>query len=79
MITIKLESFSCCVSCRVYLKMGDMEMEVAPVSREASVIVVSESGSSTEEDVPMQVQGPSVRPRLSARRVLRRRHIGLME
>ncbi len=51
-------------------------MEVVPVSREASVIVVSESGSSTEEeDVPMQVQGPSERPRLSARRVVRTRHM----
>lgn len=51
-------------------------MEVAPASSEASVIVVSESGSSTEEeDVPMQVPGPSDRARLSVRRAVRRRHI----
>ncbi|XP_016388235.1 E3 ubiquitin-protein ligase RFWD3 [Sinocyclocheilus rhinocerous] len=56
--------------------MEDMEVEVAPVSSEASVIVVSESESSTEEeDVPMQVQGLSDRPRLSGFRVVRRRHI----
>ncbi|XP_016116340.1 E3 ubiquitin-protein ligase RFWD3-like [Sinocyclocheilus grahami] len=52
------------------------DMEVAPVSSEASVIVVSESESNTEEeDVPMQDQGPSERPRLSAHRAIRRRHI----
>ncbi|XP_016328355.1 E3 ubiquitin-protein ligase RFWD3-like isoform X4 [Sinocyclocheilus anshuiensis] len=56
--------------------MEDMEVEVAPVSSEASVIVVSESESNTEEeDVPMQDQGPSERPRLSAHRAIRRRHI----
>ncbi|XP_043084566.1 E3 ubiquitin-protein ligase RFWD3 isoform X2 [Puntigrus tetrazona] len=55
--------------------MEDMEVEVAPVSREASVIVVSESGSSAEEDAPVQVQGPSQRPRLLARRAARRRDV----
>ncbi|XP_073688189.1 E3 ubiquitin-protein ligase rfwd3.S [Garra rufa] len=56
--------------------MEDMEVEAAPASGEASVIVVSESGSSTEEeDVSMQVQGSSDRPRLSVRRQIRRRHI----
>ncbi|KTF88029.1 hypothetical protein cypCar_00027570 [Cyprinus carpio] len=58
--------------------MEDMEVEVAPVSSEANVIVVSESESNTEdedEDVPLQDQGPSERPRPSARRAIRRRHI----
>lgn len=53
-----------------------MEVEVAPVSSEASVIVVSDSESSTEEEgVPMQVQSPSDRLRLSGLRVVRRRHV----
>lgn len=49
---------------------------MAPASSEAGVIVVSESDSNTEEeDVPLQDQGPSERPRLSARRAIRRRNI----
>ncbi|XP_026059131.1 E3 ubiquitin-protein ligase RFWD3-like [Carassius auratus] len=56
--------------------MENMEVEVAPASSEAGVIVVSESDSNTEEeDVPLQDQGPSERPRLSARRAIRRRNI----
>uniref|UniRef100_A0A8C1UC43 RING-type E3 ubiquitin transferase n=1 Tax=Cyprinus carpio TaxID=7962 RepID=A0A8C1UC43_CYPCA len=69
-------TLACGVSCRTYLRMEDMEVEVAPVSSEASVIVVSDSESSTEEEgVPMQVQSPSDRLRLSGLRVVRRRHV----